>query len=81
MYFMTLVPYKQHVFPLPLSLSDKDGQTDGGTNESWANKRGSAPRLVLRLGDLTFFSHFSPLPATSLTTTEGRKKRAKRVKC
>lgn len=38
-----------HVFPLPLSLSGKDGQTNRGTNESWANKRGSAPGLVLRL--------------------------------
>lgn len=53
--FMTLVPYKQHVFPLPLSLSDKDGQTDGGTDESWANKRGSAPRLVLRLRGSNLF--------------------------
>lgn len=55
MYLRTLVPYKQHVFLLPLSLSDKDGQTDGGTDESWANKRGSAPGLVLRLRGSNLF--------------------------
>lgn len=32
-----------------LSLSDKEGQTDEGTDESWATKRGSVPGLVLRL--------------------------------
>lgn len=49
MYLRTSVSSKQHVFPLPLSLSDKKGQTDEGTDESWATKRGSVPGLVLRL--------------------------------
>lgn len=44
-----------HVFPLPLSLSGKGGHTDRGTDESWANKRGSAPGLVLRLRGFNLF--------------------------
>lgn len=58
MYLRTLVSSKQHVFPLPLSLSDTEGQTDEGTDESWATKRGSVPGLVLKLCGSNLFKTY-----------------------